>query len=597
MLVEAFLIHLPDGTRSASPGAESVIRFARRNRYTLIPGRATVALLGSGDPGTRQGGVFLRVLPGTSGSSLGSQTEGLENDAKASDAWASRRLRLYNLLDVRPEMIRVSGDLLGLLRYYHAQVDGGMVISSSIHALLSCFPDLVRPHDPLALAEFVLGGTPAQDRTLHARVRASSAGRVVAWEWGKAPAIVSGNRLEFPSIDSDISPGAAIDLLTSRLSQSITESVADPTRIVLPITGGYDSRWIACAAREDGIAMRTVTLGLRHHREVQVARALASMLELPHAVLRPSMDAAGLTELWRSTSEGQAGWGTVFVSELLNRGFPAGTTVLSGYQGGVLFSGAVNRAGKREFTDPEQCAGIIADRMLRGVTREFGELLQLDCSWEALRDAALPCLPSTKVPRHAATAWYLEQERGVAAQLPYLGREYHVGLPFCDPEFMQAWLSLPRIALEERRLLQILFAEKWPQVASLPHAQKVPTALPRGWTPTRHLLGRLGAWSGEALQKRFFPERRQRLHRGDIWNTWHGASTGERRRWQASYEADAAVVREVLGWKPPPSGDPPLWDRLTDSGSRRPRIQRAFHLLGVYCRWLRDTIPAAEEDV
>ncbi len=598
MLIDGFIAYLsPAGAPPGATGAQ-VLRVARGLHYTPVPGGVPFAVR---SPHAERGSLsrtahFVRTFPGSVRSTLSDETASLAPDPRAWQEWAQRRLPFHNLIHRSPESFEIRGDLLGGLKTYQAWVGDGLVVASSIRALLCAFPELLQPADPVALAEMLVGGSPGWDRTLHARIKVSVAGQQVTWSPESGPRLRSVPRLKAPGVTVDPDPARLMDRIHADLTRSFLNGIADPSHVVLPLTGGFDSRLLACVAKDADVEVEAVTLGKPRHMEVRAAAGVARTLGLRHRVV----DAPNVLEhripAWLEATEGQVSAGTSFFAGLCGLGFPTGTTVQSGYPGDLLHGGLLHWIGDRPMKTLSDVAEVVIGHSWTGARPDFPQQLGLGCTREDVRDGVLSGLQEAPDVHQSLALYYLEQPRGFASQLGYLGTEYHVGMPFYDARLMETWLGVPRRMVTGKAFVRELLRDRWPAVQAIPHSDERATGIPATWEAWRYRAHWTLQYVGHGLQKRLLPPSRRIANPTDIWHYWQGASSAERDRQIAFIREHGPVVGAVLGWELPLDGDKPLWEEVGASPQRVARSLRGTYLITEYCIWIRrairDTVPA-----
>jgi hypothetical protein len=600
MLIKNFLAYLPGADGEAeNREAERIAGWAKeRGRPTLhsgyflayegYAGRETAAPLGK--PRDR---IFLHVLPGAALSPVTGETEALPPTMAAWESWADRRVDLFNLIRTRPTELHIISDVLGLLPYWIGKLEMGIVVSSSIHDVLSAFPELARPFDPMGISNYLIGGRGT--RTVHARIRSSSAGATLRWTEWDGPDTDRDRRLRPIPLEPDLSSKDAINRVVELLASNLGSFLEGSKDGLLPLTGGFDSRLMACILKEAGIPCQTVTLGNRFHSEVKVARRIAKILRLPHTLLEPRGDLLDRVPLLLTAQNGHCRYESIYITEFLDRGYSLGTPILHGLLGGNLAYGGAFFSSSELQNTPQSMARFLANWIVRELQPDFADTLRLPGGVEAYVEEITADLVPAESLLHPMFIWDLEnrQPRGVGAQLPYLGQEYRVGAPFYDREQISAWMAIPRMGHEDRRLLRWIFQERFPALASIPHAEEQPYLLPNSVASTRHLTALLARRAGDGVLRRLLPGHIGRIRRRDIWHFWHGSTPKQvDRQMEALAERRRAVV-EVLGWAPADGATEgeDFWDRITTTPQRADQIRNAFFVLAEYCAWLKGTIP------
>ncbi|MFC1867386.1 asparagine synthase-related protein [Thermodesulfobacteriota bacterium] len=138
--------------------------------------------------------------------------------------------------------------------------------------------------DPVAHEEFLRVGYTVGPRTIDPRVGQIEAGEF--YDWNK-PTARGGARLYFSHAHGNYTDKnenvlvEELDQVTSRWARRLIESVEGRT-IVIPLSGGYDSRYIACGLKRAGYAnVICYSYGTSASYEWHVAQDVASRLGYP----------------------------------------------------------------------------------------------------------------------------------------------------------------------------------------------------------------------------------------------------------------------------------------------------------------------------
>ncbi len=95
---------------------------------------------------------------------------------------------------------------------------------------------------------------------------------------------------------------------------------------------------------------------------------------------------------------------------------------------------------------------------------------------------------------------------------------------------MDFWLSVPRMALDNRTLLKYVFQKHFPRMATLAHAEHVPTMLPMSLPSLKYLSGWVSRqYRAKMLRKLKFNT--EKLEGSSyIWSLWHGTTPQQRQK-------------------------------------------------------------------
>lgn len=528
--------------------------------------------------------IWVRVTPGTEANAR-AEIARISNRASAIQ-YANDTLRLFTLLISDPNSLEIVSDPLGVLPYYISSVaGGGTLICSSLRHLLLVFPEFGHEMDDQAIFEFLCFGAPLGPRTLHKRVRLASAGQVIRYDRETGLRIDRSGRTRVLPPD----PGLGTACAASQIATLVRESFAKlPSPGLITLTGGFDSRLITCFAFEQGRPVRLVTLGYPRFEETQVAQAVALEFGSTTKVFRPPHpDILDLVPLWVETMEGLADAHTLFIANLLSLPDPDGTPIYHGYIGDTLSGALLPRISRDTATTPEELASNAAAHFFGGVAPDAAERLRLSASVQAAIQDIQDEMVLGLAPHQTTILWNLEniQRRLVGHQLHYLGTRFMPAPVFYYSPLVELWLSMPRMAVDNRMLLSYLFQTYWPKLATLPHAEHIPSYIPRTLPGMRYVARWIAKWSAYKLARKFGLDSEKMELRTFSWSLWHDTTDAQRRKELAGLEETIGVLRARWGWEAPTPVDS-LWSSCMSIENKRNKMLRRMYLLGEYAKAL-----------
>lgn len=578
MLSDRLILFLPAAGRHVAPEMRQQLD---RLGYTvfsdvpLIAGRSRVGSFG---------GFVFDLLPGAIASPVTRDVAARGGTAAELERGIAAQCQLYHLVESDAASCTLRSDPLGLKPLYIAELPEGWLLASSIRDLLAIRPELAAPIDPPGILAFLTFGAPLRDRTLHARIRRSRCGEVFRWTAQTGPSSTDERRVLPGAIRGERGYALTVREVLDTLGDSLrTVSSSEQLGWLMPLTGGFDSRLLACTASAFEMRPSLRTLGQPHHAEVSVARLVADALGFSHEVQEPRRDILDMLDLWLAVTEGQLDSHTVFISHLLQSGHPEGGLVTHGFLGDALAGSHVNWLTDEEMTSRE----AVADGLMRYFTSHYasdlGNRLGLSACLENLKQDCAAGLPAEGAPYQAFVVWDMEnrQRRFVGPQLLYLGTKFRAVAPNYDRRLMDLWLAMPKMALEHRTLLRRIFRERFPRVAPIPHCEEKPVEIPRTLGLARYTAGVLGRSIADRVRTRLAGRQRFVTRRDNyIWNVWHGATEQQHRRLEQELR-DRASSDLLPGWRiPEPT---PAWlGTLSPNPHRQSLLLRRMVLMA---RW------------
>ena len=190
-------------------------------------------------------------------------------------------------LSLSPTSVRLHTDAMGAIPVFVRHLDGRVAFSSSVDCLAHVGPGGLHP-DPQAWAEIIAGGTVMSTRTAFLEIARLPPGSSLRLD---AEGIHEDQDLDpFPvtrTVPGDREAAReSIDRLTSALSRIRGDE------LVVPLSGGWDSRFIAKVATNLSRSIHTVTAADEFGREDEPgwAKRVAERLGLPNDQLEPPND-------------------------------------------------------------------------------------------------------------------------------------------------------------------------------------------------------------------------------------------------------------------------------------------------------------------
>jgi hypothetical protein len=498
------------------------------------------------------------------------------------ERFATAKLQVFNLIEHSDDSFRLISDTLGLKHYFTAELENGVLIASSLRDMEAVCPGLLYGLDPMAVLEVFLFDSPYGDRTLHRRVRRPHAGTRIEWRRGSRWRQIRDRRLRLPQVDPTPSINLAMDRVQEPYEQTIRDFLdGDTGGVLLPLTGGFDSRLIACTLAKMEVRVDALSLGFAYHDEIQLARRTAAVLGLPYRLRPPTRDYETTVNHAIELFEGQTGTGTTFITNLLDDDSPTGTRLLHGFIGDAASGAHLTWAPAEKCSTLDDAADSAVRQLTAGLSQDFPKLLGLDVSFEDVAAQIRADFSEEGLPYQAVMLWDFEnrQRRHIGPQLLYTGQKYRTCAPSYSVPVLQAWLQLPRCLLDGRSLLRQLFESRYPDVACLPHSDENKLMIPRhreAWTYFGRLLGRKVV--GKVRSRMGFPLDTTRTV---SWTTWLGTTDEQRAREQNGLTEMAPALERQFGYSMPET-DRNFRQRLTQAPRRQDIFLRRAFILAAY---------------
>ena len=265
------------------------------------------------------------------------------------------------------------------------------------------------------------------------------------------------------------------DVLDACLDQLLQHTPCDG-RVVVPISGGWDSRILLGAAMErfDWNRIKTVSFGVPGQLDFDIGAQIAGKFGLAHH----SFDLTKVALTWQDllASVKESPW-TYVPDGYFNRlavsqvATSSKDVVLSGFMGDPLTGGHLSSANTQadaleEFTRKQRrenrlwlpLPGYEPKNALRNIVPQeglsYGELLDFE-----VRQAS--CIASIVTPQEQWSAW-----GGNIGPMPSTGAQ--VLAPFVHPKWAAYWLAVPSHLKEGQKLYMEMMRYKFPDLAAMP---------------------------------------------------------------------------------------------------------------------------------
>jgi hypothetical protein len=486
--------------------------FQHLRTSTLTVGRSRLEIWGHGDLSARtrrlEDGSVLAVVGSPHGrfswSALPSGPAGLDYLSDVDLPWEGRVILLKVSADGR--CWTAWGDWVGSIPVFHARVGEGRVASTlepvAVKAGGFSASDIFLP----ALLSLLVNGHTVADWGLYRGLHVAPADSVSSWDetgfqtrrvWAVRP---TEDLAEWPW-------NTLVDRLHEESRDAVRKALDGSSSWSLALSSGLDSRLIAGVCAGLGLDGQTYAWGTRDTVDVIYSRDIAKTLGLPwtHVDL-------GTDYLDRFTEE----WAAWFGSSLHFHGMyqmaffdaieqqPPGP-ILSGFLGDVLYSSPLH-------LDADPRTGQLSDEWHTHWTPAEVRALLRSPVHDAFEElgatvaAQFGVLPGTGFKRAIFAELWNRQRLFTAFQTTVADYWRGVRTPYLNRRFARFCLSLPRPALEHKRLLCDVYRQRYPRVAAIPGTYGPEPLIRTGRYLLKRRLASLLPWSLQVGPLRGFRE-------------------------------------------------------------------------------------------
>ncbi len=380
------------------------------------------------------------------------------------------------LWDAERLQLKIASDRLGMEKLYYYATTQGVLLATELGALLA-HPACPRGIDDVAVAQFLTASHLIESRSMVQGVQIVPPASVVEWHGGQ----LTTRRYWYPSAGH--AEEATVDAWAERL-QGVLAPVhaarSDDTDILLPLSGGLDSRCVASflppAARPRTVAY---SFGPRACYDVRFGRAVARALGIAHRRLPvPRTFFRDDLELAARLTDGEVSIEALPVLQL--RHVATGSrALLHGFLGDVLSGGHLlpatalaDPASAREQLwrqryvkmgfDDTQLADVLVPERARHVAG-------------AMRQTVMDALDRADAETLEERALLIELEHRQARYISYLQRALSAygpcWTPFLEAQVVDVFLALPLVHRRGQHAYRRMLRARAPELAALPEAK------------------------------------------------------------------------------------------------------------------------------
>ncbi|MFI7639984.1 asparagine synthetase B family protein [Nonomuraea sp. NPDC049400] len=375
------------------------------------------------------------------------------------------------------ERVTLHTGALGLVDVYYVRHGDAVYFSSLIQPLLSLVPIEI---DWSAWASIIQVTFPLGEATPYADVKRLPGSSALVWRHG----LLATERrlprwLRTEPYESWISPREIVDLL-----HEVYEDY-DGRKLLVPVSGGYDSRLLASVAKARGMDVESWTTSPDDGTDTDIAfaRSITMELGIPHRVITQDAadypdDAVEVARRLEYLTPHHA-WYAPFAKEVHG----AGRILIDGLAGGPLLKNfMVSGAALEARTQAERSAAVLGSLSLGAPSQPFLSAAAAEWMAETVREqfAAATSMLHGHRAELPLSVLHTRTVRGIArSAVNLVGPEASFAAPFIDPRFFDAALSVGVARKDKGRFYREVLHAANPRVAALPSTNVVKQPLQR----------------------------------------------------------------------------------------------------------------------
>jgi asparagine synthase (glutamine-hydrolysing) len=372
------------------------------------------------------------------------------------------------------ETLTVRNDRYGYQPLFYARSGDEVWVSPSIPKLIA--EGAPAELDDSALAVFLRMGTFVGDDTPFAAIRHVPPGARFTWREGHLD--VGGQYLI--ARPRSLSRDAAVDGYVELFRIAIRRQATDPERIVVPLTGGRDSRHILLELCESGVRPRRCATTAAYppggDEDVTVAARVAAAVGVEHQVIaqpRSRYQAERRKNELTSLCTVEHAWVLPLADDLQGGGY----TVYDGIAGDTLSQSQLFTTQRIEWYEQGKLAALAED--LLGAEGYLPRLLPAGLYQRVARPVGLERLRAelarhVEAPNPFSSFRFYNRTRRTVSLAPHgiLAQVADVRAPYLDHELYDFLSSLPAALTVDRRFHTDAIARAYPRYADIPYEVK-----------------------------------------------------------------------------------------------------------------------------
>ncbi len=375
--------------------------------------------------------------------------------------------------DPREHALRVATDRLGTTKLYLWHTRGLVVLSSELQPLLQ-HPEAPAQIDEEAVEQFLITSHLLDERTLVKGVSILPAGSVTTIRSDG----VSSHRYWQPQLG--VPPSGDLDACADHLADVLSRAVSsrcDGRKVLLPLSGGLDSRTLAAFIPREAMASVTAcTFGPAYCYDVRYGRRLARAMKAPFRHLSLPRDFfRRYLEPVLDLCDGEVSIEAFPIHRLLDFGQP-GDTVMTGYLGDALSGGHLIGAQVLGSADDPRDAVWRRQYQKQGFSETLLDKVMLPERYRPARGSTRALVYGALEAADAETldekALLVELALRQSRYIPYFTRllrsRFQVETPFLDSAVLDAFLSLPLQYRTDQRAYRRMLGRHAPALAAVP---------------------------------------------------------------------------------------------------------------------------------
>lgn len=387
-------------------------------------------------------------------------------------------------------------DWCGCIPVFHTSVQGVPIASSLEPAVVAAAGFTSEDLSRRGIVEMLIYGHFLGVDTLFTKMRTLIPDSVSRWREGN----FIDSKILWTVRPSDIRWMKNQDELIEEMRQYTVKALGNVfsqrDKWIIPLSGGMDSRLIACVGAQVGADIQAFTYGPPGRNETVYAQKVAKALGIPwQRVELGTGYLADYTPMWLDWFGSSLHAHGMYQMPFLQISKNIDASIIPGFMGEAL-AGYHLKVMNQSGSAPYQW--LCNFKTIWGI-EEVVEILAFDPSKviseiSDLMQAQFDSLPGAKYQRQMFIDFWNRQHNFVFYQPRMYSYMKDVYTPYMDREYARFCLSLPQSALEGRWLQKEMLKRCWPKAAKVTGTYSRPPLTEAGWSVAKRLAKRFLPW-------------------------------------------------------------------------------------------------------
>ena len=396
------------------------------------------------------------------------------------------------LWNKRSGKLQLISDRYGFRKMYYWQGRDKFVFASEYKSICS-LPDFSKKIDEYAFANFMSFGYVLDDRTFFDQIKVLPPASIATFEKGSLNIERYWDYSFYSDGDRRLSEDDYIDTLAGKLTNAVNKRVREVSKLVLPISGGLDSRTLAAVLKNENSdkKVNAYSYGHDHCYDVRFGKQIARTLGYDHKAIDITPDyikdhSVRFQYLCEGTRTCDWAWHMI-VHDIYSKEMDG--AILSGFLGDALLGARISFGGVLNTKDDDTAVMKVYRNHIDAFDdSDIERYLHEDIcrkvknyNFEMIRQSYFRAPTENKLNRARYVNLCNRQRRYVSSFLSEGEFLLNMLSPFTDNEFVDFVLQIPPDLMIGQSLYRKMITKHFPEVAKIGYAGDGYPVQPSWW--------------------------------------------------------------------------------------------------------------------